>query len=100
MCGCADKHNFGFLRVELKKIDEMPVVNGICALTQIVKLFGDTVVGEDGVKARVVRVLVKRHVEVHNDGVRCRSWKAGVLGQSPGEPKQELQQRWKCDRQA
>ena len=42
MCGCADKHNFGFLRVKLKKIDELPVINGICALTQIVKLFGDT----------------------------------------------------------
>ena len=66
MCGCADKHDFGFLRVKLKKIDEMPVVNGICALTQIVKLFGDTVVGEHGVKARVVRVLVKRQVEVLN----------------------------------
>ena len=66
MCGCADKHDFGFLRVELKKIDEMPVVNGICALTQIFKLFGGTVVGEDGVKARVVRVLVKRLVEVLN----------------------------------
>ena len=64
MCGCANKHNFGFLRVKLKKIDEMPVVNGICALMQIVKLFGDTVVGEDRVKARVVCVLVKRHVKV------------------------------------
>ena len=66
MCGYADKHNFGFLRIKLKKIDEMPVINDICALTQIVKLFGDTVVGEDRVKARVVRVLVKRHVEVLN----------------------------------
>ena len=67
MCGCADKHNFGFLRVELKKIDEMPVVNGICALTQIVKLFGDTVVGEDRIKACVIRILVKRHVKVLNN---------------------------------
>ena len=66
MCGCADKHNFGFLRVKLKKIDEMPVVNGICALTQIVKLFGDTVVGEDRIKARVIHIWVKRHVEVFN----------------------------------
>ena len=41
MCGCADKHNFGFLWVKLKKIDEMPVVNVICALTQIVELFGE-----------------------------------------------------------
>ena len=40
--------------------------DGICALTQIVKLFGDTVVGEDRVKARVVHVVVKRHVEVLN----------------------------------
>ena len=32
----------------------MPVVNGICALMQIVKLFGDTVDGEDRVKARVI----------------------------------------------
>ena len=66
MCRCADKHNFGFLRVKLKKNDEMPVVNDICALTQIVKLFGDTVVGEDRVKARIVRVLMKRHVKVLN----------------------------------
>ena len=36
----------------LHDFSEMPVVNGICALTQIVKLFGDTVVGEDGVKAQ------------------------------------------------
>ena len=67
MCGCADKHDFGFLRVELKKIDEMPVVNGICTLMQIVKLFGDAVVGEERVKARVIRILVKRHVEVLNN---------------------------------
>ena len=45
----------------------MPVVNGICALTQIVKLFGDTVVGEDIVTAHVVRILVKGHIEVLND---------------------------------
>ena len=51
MYGCANKHDFGFLRVELKKIDKMPVFNGICALTQIVKMFGDAVVGEDRVKA-------------------------------------------------
>ena len=67
MCGCADKHDFGFLRVKLKKIDEMPVVNGICALTQIVKMFGDTVVGEDRIKARDISVLVKRQVEVPKD---------------------------------
>ena len=36
VCG---KHDFGFLRVfQLKKINEMPVVNGICELAQIVKL--------------------------------------------------------------
>ena len=45
VCGCADK-----------KID----------FAQIVKLFEDSVVGEDRVKARVVRLLVKRHVEVLN----------------------------------
>ena len=44
MCGDADKHKH-----KLKKIDEMPVVNGICALMQIIKLFGDTMVGEDRV---------------------------------------------------
>ena len=47
MFGFVNKHDFGFLRVELKKIDEMPVVNGIRTLSQIVKLFGLTVVGED-----------------------------------------------------
>ena len=52
MCGCVIKRDFVFLRVKLKKIYEMPVVNGICALTQIVKLFGDTVVEEDRIKAR------------------------------------------------
>ena len=59
-CVRANKHDLGFLRVELKKIDEMPVINGI-------KLFGDTVVEEDRIKARVIRVLLKRHVEVLND---------------------------------
>ena len=63
MGGCANKHDFGFMRVELKKIYEMLY----CALTQIVKLFGGTVVGEDRVKARVIRILVKRLVEVLND---------------------------------
>ena len=42
----------------------MPVVNGICELVQIVKLYRDTVVGEDRVKACI---LVKRLVEVLND---------------------------------
>ena len=80
-CVRANKHDLGFLRVELKKIDEMPVINGICALAQIVKLFGDTVVEEDRIKARVIRVLLKRHVEVLNDvghgGEVYRSWRAG-----------------------
>ena len=30
-----------FLRVKLEKVDEMPVINGICALPQIIKLNRD-----------------------------------------------------------
>ena len=63
MYGCADKHDFGFLRVELEKVDEVPVIDGICALLQIIKLIRDTMAGGDGIKACVICFLVKRHVD-------------------------------------
>lgn len=44
MCRCADEHYFRFLQVELEKVDEMPVINGISAFLQVVKLIGDFIV--------------------------------------------------------
>ena len=65
-CLGADKHDFGFLRVKLTKVDEMPVIDGICAIPQIIRLIGDIMAGEDRIKV-VIRVLMKRHVEFLND---------------------------------
>ena len=35
------------MRVKLEKIDELPVIDGMRALPQIIKFIVDTVVGED-----------------------------------------------------
>ena len=69
------EHDFRFLRIQLKKVDKMPIIDCICALPQISELIRHAVAGEDREETCVICVLMERYFEAMNyvgQGVKCK----------------------------
>ena len=64
--GCADEHNFGFLRIQLKKVNEMPIIDCIRSLPQISELIRHAMAGEDREETCVICILMEGYFEVMN----------------------------------
>ena len=63
---CAGEYNFGFLRLQLKKVDKMPIIDCICALLLISELIGHAVAGEDREETCVICILMERYFKAMN----------------------------------
>ena len=64
---CADKHKFGFLWIQLKNVNEMPIIDGIRATPHISEFIGDAMSGEDSEETCVICILMERYFEILND---------------------------------
>ena len=60
---CAIEHNFGFLRIQLKNVNKMPIIDCICALPQISELIRHAVAGEDREETCVICILMERYFD-------------------------------------